>query len=46
MKVFDTKEGERPFMLSYRPEIDAMDVLGDDLQSRYLQLIGLLIWAI
>ena len=46
LKVFGTKAGERPFMSPYRPEIDVMKILGDDIQYRYLQLIGLLRWSI
>ena len=44
--MFGTKEGERPFLEPYRTGIDATNVLGDDLQSSYLQLIGVLRWAI
>lgn len=46
LKVFGTKAGERPFPAPYRPEVDVTKVLGDDLHSRYLQLIGVLRWAI
>ena len=42
LKVFGTKEGERPFPAPYRPEIDMTKVIGDDLQSRYLQIIVVL----
>mmetsp|Transcript_15996 Transcript_15996/g.23839 ORF Transcript_15996/g.23839 Transcript_15996/m.23839 type:complete len:1130 (+) Transcript_15996:7540-10929(+) len=46
LKVFGAKAGERPFPAPYRPEVDVTKVLGDDLHSRYLQLIGVLRWAI
>ena len=46
MKVFGTEAGERPFPAPYRPEVDVTKVLGDELHSRYLQLIGVLRWAI
>ena len=42
LKVFGTKAGERPFLEPYRPEIDVTKVIGDDIQSRYLQIIGVL----
>ena len=42
LKVFGTKAGERPFLAPCRPEIDVTKVIGDDLQSRYLQIIGVL----
>ena len=31
LKVFGTKEGERPFPAPYKPEIDVMKLLGDEL---------------
>jgi hypothetical protein len=34
-----------PFSTTYRPELDTTDELGDELLSRYLQLIGVLRWA-
>ena len=46
LKVFGSKAGERPYPAPYRPEVDVTKVLGDDLHSRYLQLIGVLRWAI
>ena len=46
MKVLGAKAGERPFPAPYRPSIDVTKVLGDYLQSLYLQLIGVLIWTI
>ena len=44
--VFVTKEGERPFTSPYRPEMDTTKVLGDYIQPRYLQIMGVLRWAI
>ena len=35
-----------PFLTTYRPELDTTDELGDELSSRYLQLIGVLRWAV
>ena len=46
LKLFGTKVGKRPFLAPYKPEIDVTKVLGDDLQSCYLQLIGLFRWEI
>ena len=31
---------------SYRPENDTSDLLGDELASRYMQLIGILRWGV
>ena len=45
LKVFVIKAGKRPFTAPYRPEIDATKVIGGDLQSWYIQLIGVLRWA-
>ena len=33
---------KNPFPSGYRPELDVTDELGDELASRYLQLIGYL----
>ena len=44
--MFGSKAGKRPFLAPYIPEIDVTKVLDDDLQYCYLQLVGLLIWAI
>ena len=41
LKVFGTKACEITFPEPYRPEIDALKVLGGEFQSRHLQLIGL-----
>lgn len=46
LKVFGKKAGERPFPANYRPELDVSPLLGEELHSRYLQLIGILRWAI
>ena len=46
LKVFGKKAGERPFPANYRPELDVSPVLGEELRGRYLQLIGVLRWAI
>ena len=46
LKVFGTKAGEIKFPAPYKSEIDVMKVLGDDIKSRYLHLIGVLRWAI
>ena len=43
LKVFGTNAGERPFPKPYIPEIDVGKVLGDSIQSIYLQFIGLII---
>ena len=43
LKVFGTKAGEIPFPSPYIPEIDVMKVIGDYLQSLYLQFIGVII---
>ena len=37
---------KNPFPSGYRPELDVTDELGDELASRYLQLIGICRWAI
>ena len=46
LNVFCSKAGEQPYPAPYRPEVDITKVLGDDLHSRYLQVIGVLRWAI
>ena len=46
LNVFGTKVDERKFLSPYRPEIDEMNFIWDDLQSLYLQIIGLLIQSI
>jgi hypothetical protein len=37
---------KNPFPMNYRPELDVSDELGSELSSRYLQLIGIVHWAI
>ena len=46
LKMFGTKEGKRPFITPYRPEIGVTKVHGDDPRSRHLHLIGILIRSI
>ena len=46
LKVFGKKSGERPFPANYRPELDVSPTLDDELSNRYLQMIGVLRWAI
>ena len=37
---------KNPFPAGYKPEIDVMDELGPELASHFLQLIGILHWAV
>ena len=46
LKVFGKRAGERPFPANYRPELDVSPLLKDELANRYLQLIGILRWAV
>ena len=46
LKIFLKKSGESPFPSNYRPELDVSSLSDDTLMSRYLQLIGVLRWAI
>ena len=46
LRTYGKKSGERPFPVSYRPEIDTSPALGDELTTRYMQLIGILRWGI
>ena len=46
LKIFGKRAGERPFPSNYRPELDVSPVLNDVLSNRYLQLIGILRWAV
>jgi hypothetical protein len=46
LKTYGKRNGDRPFPASYRPEIDTSPELGDELSSRYLQLIGILRWGV
>ena len=46
LRTYGKRAGERPFPVDYRPEVDVSPELGDELGNRYLQLIGILRWAI
>ena len=46
LKVSEKKLGEKPLPIIYRPEIDVLSLLKDELYSQYLQPIGILIWSI
>ena len=46
LKMFGNKAGERPFPSNYCPKLDVSPVSDNTLMSRYLQLIGVLSWAI
>ena len=46
LRKYGKKAGERPFPQNYRPEVDSSPELGDELATRYMQLIGILRWAI
>ncbi len=46
LRTYGKRNGERPFPASYRPEIDTSPELGDELTTRYLQLIGILRWGV
>ena len=46
LKTYGKKSGDRPFPLNYRPEIDMLPELCETLQTRFLQLIGILRWSI
>ncbi len=46
LHTYGKKSGERPYPLSYRPEIDITLLLGDELTTRYMQLIGILHWGV
>jgi hypothetical protein len=37
---------KNPFPTGYKPEINVTDELGQALASRYMQLIGILQWAV
>ena len=43
---YGKKASKRPFPINYRPECDVSPELNDDLSNRYLQLIGILRWAV
>ena len=40
------KTGKVPIPGKYKPELDVSDELGEELHSRYMQLIGILRWAV
>jgi hypothetical protein len=40
------RRGQTPMSVSYKPELEASEVLDADCGSRYLQLIGILRWAV
>ena len=40
------KDRKNPMVESYRPENDVSDLLGDELPTRYMQLIGTLRWGV
>lgn len=42
----NNKNGKQPLPTGYRPELDTSDELNPELSSRYLQLIGILRWAV
>ena len=46
LKIFGNKAGERQFPSNYCPKLDVSPVSDNTLMSRYLQLIGVLRWAI
>ena len=46
LKVYGTHAGKRPFPAVYRPEKDVSPLLDDEMTNRYMQLIGILRWAI
>ena len=46
LKIFGKTAGESPFPLNYRPKLYVSTVSDDTLTSRYLQLVGVLRWAI
>lgn len=46
LKTYGNRSGERPFPITYRPEIDVSPELDDEVANRHLQLIGVLRWSI
>ena len=46
LRKYGKRNGERPFPATYRPEVDTSPELGDELTTRYLQLIGILRWGV
>jgi hypothetical protein len=46
LSTYGARSSSRPFPVNYRPECDVSKELGPELGSRYLQLIGILRWAV
>ena len=46
LRTYGKRSGERPFPCNYRPEVNVSPELGEEICSRYLQLIGILRWSI
>ena len=46
LSSYSNKSCKRPFPLAYRPECDTSPELSSEMGSRYLQLIGILRWAV
>ena len=46
LETYGKRAATRPFPQTYRPECDVSKELNEDLASRYLQLIGILRWAV
>lgn len=46
LSYYGKKNANRPFPASYRPECDTSPELNNEMASRYLQLIGILRWAV
>ena len=46
LETYGKRAATRPFPQAYRPECDVSKELNEDLASRYLQLIGILRWAV
>jgi hypothetical protein len=46
LKAYGKKAKSRPYPKEYRHEVDVSNELSDEGISRYLQLIGILRWAV
>ena len=46
LSIYGKKASNRPFPVTYRPECDVTPELGKEDASKYLQLIGILRWAV
>ena len=46
LSIYGKKGSSRPFPIGYRAECDVSPELNDKMASRYLQLIGILRWAV